>query len=93
MRSSGNSPMPTRMPLVKGIFSSPAARIVSRRTPGCFVGEPWWTTRSGFVDSSMRPCDARDLAQPGEIVRLSITPMFVCGRRPRSSARSHAHAT
>jgi hypothetical protein len=27
----GVSPMPTRIPLVKGIFSSPAARIVSSR--------------------------------------------------------------
>ena len=41
MRSAGDSPIPTRIPLVKGIFSSPAARIVPRRTSGCFVGEPW----------------------------------------------------
>ena len=34
------SPMPTRIPLVNGIRSSPAARIVSSRRCGCFVGEP-----------------------------------------------------
>ena len=41
IRSAGLSPIPTRIPLVKGILSSPAARMVSRRTSGCFVGEPW----------------------------------------------------
>jgi hypothetical protein len=32
--------MPTKMPLVNGIRSSPASRIVSKRLSGCFVGEP-----------------------------------------------------
>ena len=40
IRSSSVSPIPTRMPLVKGIRSSPAASIVARRRAGCFVGEP-----------------------------------------------------
>ena len=34
------SPIPTRIPDVNGILSSPAARIVSSRTRGSFVGEP-----------------------------------------------------
>ena len=92
MRSSGDSPMPTRIPLVNGIFSSPAARIVSSRTAGCFVGEPWCTTRSGLTDSSISPCEAvtsRSRARSS----FEIAPMFVCGSSPRSSARSHAHAT
>ena len=57
-RSSGVSPMPTRIPLVNGIRSSPAARIVSSRRSGCLVGDPWCTTRSGFTDSSISPCEA-----------------------------------
>ena len=40
-RSSSLSPMPTRIPVVNGIRSSPASRIVSSRLSGCFVGEPW----------------------------------------------------
>ena len=43
---------------MNGIRSSPAARIVSSRRSGCFVGEPWWTTRSGLIDSSISPCEA-----------------------------------
>ncbi len=34
---------PTRIPLVNGIRSSPAAPIVSSRRAGCLVGEPAWT--------------------------------------------------
>ncbi len=40
IRSASDSPIPTRIPLVNGIFSSPAVRIVSSRTAGCLVGEP-----------------------------------------------------
>ena len=40
IRSSSVSPIPTRIPLVNGIFSSPAAAIVSIRRAGCLVGEP-----------------------------------------------------
>ena len=43
---------------MNGIRSSPAARIVSSRRSGCFVGEPWWATRSGLTDSSISPCEA-----------------------------------
>ena len=60
MRSCSVSPMPTRIPLVNGILSSPAARIVSRRRAGCLVGEPACTvsiSRSD-TDSSISPCEA-----------------------------------
>ena len=52
--------MPTRIPLVKGILSSPAASIVARRFAGCLVGEPAWTVSisRSEVDSSIRPCEA-----------------------------------
>ena len=60
IRSSSVSPMPTRMPLVKGIRSSPAASIVSSRAAGCFVGEPACTVsiRRSDTDSSIRPIEA-----------------------------------
>ena len=77
--------MPTRIPLVNGIFSSPAARIVSSRTAGCLVGEPWWATRSGLVDSSIRPWTAVTSRSRARSV-ASSTPRLVCGSRPRSSA-------
>src|SRR3954470_555440 len=92
IRSSGVSPMPTRMPLVNGIFSSPAVRIGSRRSAGSLVREPWWATRSARVDSSMRPCEA---VTPRSRVR-SARPSarsFVCGSSPRSRARSQDQIT
>ena len=59
-RSSSVSPIPTRMPLVNGICSSPAASIVSRRRAGCLVGEPAWTVSisRSEIDSSISPCEA-----------------------------------
>src|SRR4051794_33534060 len=92
IRSSGVSPMPTRMPLVNGILSSPAARIVCRRNAGSFVGEPWWATRSARVDSSMSPCEAVTPRSRARSSRLRA-PRFVCGSRPRSSARSQHQTT
>ncbi len=84
--------MPTRMPLVNGILSSPASRIVSSRSSGCLVGEPWCTTRSGFTDSSISPCEAVTCRSRSSSSRVQ-TPTFVCGSIPRSRARSHAQAT
>ena len=92
MRSSGVSPMPTRMPLVNGIFSSPAARIISSRRSGCLVGEPWWATRSGLIDSSISPCEAVTSRRRSSSSRVQ-TPMFVCGSMPRSIARSQVQTT
>ena len=92
MRSSGLSPIPTRIPLVNGMRSSPAARIVSRRTAGCLVGEPWWTTSSGLTDSSIRPCEAvTSRSRPSS--SADSAPRLVCGSMPRSIARSQAQAT
>ena len=90
--SSTLSPIPTRIPVVKGMRSSPAARMVSRRTSGCLVGEPWWTTRSGFTDSSIRPCEAVTSRRRARSA-FGIAPMLVWGSMPRSSARSHVQAT
>ena len=91
IRSSSDSPMPTRIPLVNGIFSSPAVRIVSSRTAGCLVGEPWWATRSGLVDSSIRPWLAVTARSRARSVASSV-PRLVCGSTPafeRLLARPH----
>ena len=60
IRSSSVSPIPTRIPLVNGIRSSPAASIVSSRRAGCLVGEPAWTVSisRSETDSSISPCEA-----------------------------------
>ena len=69
-RSSSVSPIPTRIPLVNGIRSSPAASIVSSRRAGCLVGEPG-------VDGLHQPLGdglehqalgGRHLAQPGQVL-------------------------
>ena len=94
IRSSSLSPMPTRIPLVNGIFSSPAAAIVSIRTAGCLVGEPACTvsiSRSD-ADSSISPCEAVTSRSRARSARSS-TPRLVCGSSPRSSACSHVHTT
>ena len=92
IRSSSVSPIPTRIPLVNGIFSSPAARIVASRASGCLVGEPWWATRSGLIDSSISPCEAVTSRRRARS-SFDRTPRLVCGSSPRSSARSQTQAT
>ena len=59
---------PTRIPLVNGMRSSPAARIVSSRAAGCLVGEPWWTTRSRVDRLEHQPLRRGHLAQPREVL-------------------------
>ena len=57
-RSARSSPMPTRMPVVNGIASSPAASSVASRRAGCLSGAPRWHGRSARSDSSIIPCEA-----------------------------------
>ena len=84
--------MPTRIPLVNGMRSAPEAAIVASRFSGCLVGEPWWTTRSGLMLSSIRPCDAvTSRSRPRS--SAPRTPRLVWGRIPRSSARSQTQTT
>ena len=94
IRSSSVSPIPTRIPLVNGILSSPAASIVAIRCAGCLVGEPACTvsmSRSA-TDSSISPCDAVTARNRDRSARPS-TPRLVWGSSPRSSACSHTHTT
>ena len=77
---------------MNGIFSSPAAAIVSIRRAGCLVGEPWWTTRSSVTDSSISPCDAvtsRSRARSPAVKHAEVRVR----QQPRSSACSHVHTT
>ena len=67
-RSAGSSPIPTRIPLVNGIRSSPAQRIVSRRARGCLrrralVGDEVVAHRLEH-----QPLRRGDLAQPREVL-------------------------
>ena len=94
IRSSSVSPIPTRIPLVNGILSSPAAAIVSIRRAGCLVGDPACTVSisRSETDSSISPWEAVTSRSRARSSRPS-TPRFVCGNSPRSSARSHTHTT
>ena len=93
IRSSRVSPIPMRIPLVNGIASSPASRIVSRRRAGQLV-------RRGPVRPAPRaePLRGRLEHDPhrGETGRSAsssarvITPGLRCGRRPVSSSTSRA---
>ena len=57
IRSSRVSPIPTRMPVVNGIASSPAASRVARRRSGVLSGDPAWQSRSSRSVSSIMPWD------------------------------------
>ena len=50
--------MPTRMPLVNGILSSPAARMVARRSLGVLGRRALVGDQVGLTDSSISPCEA-----------------------------------
>ena len=72
IRSSRVSPMPMRIPVVKGMRSSPASRIVSSRTAGPLVGRA--EVRAAALREAVGgrlehdPLRRRDLAQRGELV-------------------------
>ena len=88
IRSSRVSPIPTRIPLVNGIASSPAIRIVSSRRAGSLSGDaqcgpPRAASRSAVV-SSMIPIDAATGRSATSSSRV-ITPGFRCGSSPVSS--------
>ena len=50
-RSARVSPMPTRMPVVNGMASSPAASRVASLRSGVLSGDPRWQSRSASVSS------------------------------------------
>ena len=63
------SPIPTRIPLVNGIRSSPAASIVSSRRSGAWSASPAWTVSIRRSDRlEHQALRGGHLAQPGEVV-------------------------
>ena len=58
MRSRRVSPMPMRIPVVKGTACAPARAIMSMRTAGTLLaqpkcGPPFWPSRTALVSSMM----------------------------------------
>ena len=54
-RSARVSPIPIRMPVVKGMDRRPAASSVATRRSGVLSGDPRWAARSARSDSSIIP--------------------------------------
>ena len=83
MRSARFSPMPTKMPVVKGICSSPANSRVSKRRCGTLSGAPRWHSRSSRRVSTIMPCEGetrRNIANSS----LYNAPALAWGSRPVS---------
>ena len=57
-RSARDSPMPTRIPVVKGMPSSPAASRVASRRSGVLSGAPRWQSRPALSVSIIIPWEA-----------------------------------
>ena len=87
-RSSRVSPIPINRPVVNGMSSSPASRMVSRRASGRLSGLAQWARPrpSSRVEdcSSMIPWDALTLRRAASSSRLS-TPGLAWGTRPVSA--------
>jgi hypothetical protein len=79
-RSSSLSPMPTRMPLVNGMRSSPAARIGPAAAPVLGRASPGGRRGRGLTLRASAP-GSGDLAQPRRSPRLS-TPRLCAGAAP-----------
>ena len=88
-RSDRDSPIPTRIPVVNGIASSPAQRSVASRRSGSLSGAPRCAARSGFSDSIIIPCDGDTRRSVARSSRPSA-PAFACGSSPVSSSTACA---
>ncbi len=81
------SPIPTRIPVVNGIASSPAASSVARRREGSLSGAPRCAARPSASDSSIMPW----LAVTGRSAASSSAynaPVLACGSSPVSVTTS-----
>ena len=92
-RSGRVSPIPMRMPVVKGTASSPASRSVASLGPGRLSGEPKCgpprQASRGDRLSSMIPCETETRRSAAISSRVS-TPGLTWGSRPVSSNTSRA---
>ena len=94
-RSSSVSPIPTRIPLVNGIFSSPGRRGSS---PGAAPGAWSASPRARSASAARRPTRASAPARPSPRAaapdpRARARRGSCAASRPRSSARSHVQTT
>ena len=91
-RDARDSPKPTRMPVVNGMASSPAASSVARRRAGTLSGAPRWAASPSSSDSIIMPWDGltarRRARSPGD-----SAPALAWGSRPVSSSTSAHMAT
>ena len=81
-RSSAVSPIPTRIPVVNGIRSSPAASIVASRTSGCLLGDPLVSHEAGVDRLEHQSLRSRDLTQSGEVPRADRADVRVREKPP-----------
>ena len=92
MRSSGDSPMPTRIPLVNGMRSSPAARIVLEPRRRVLGRRALVHDQVGVDRLEHQPLRGGDLAQPRQLVarcRRRRSCAAACrARAPRSQAQA-----
>ena len=91
-RSARDSPMPTRIPVVKGMPSSPAASRVASRRSGVLSGAPRWQSRPALSVSIIIPCDA-DTARSRASSAAGRAPALAWGSRPVSASTSPHMAT
>ena len=89
MRSSRVSPMPTKIPVVNGICSSPAHSNVSRRRCGILSGAPRWHSKSSRNVSIIIPCEGDTERSICSSSRYNA-PAFACGNKPVSCSTNWA---
>ena len=86
-RVARSSPMPTRIPVVKGMDSSPAASSVASRRAGALSGACRCAASAGSSDSSIIPwlaeASRRSASSSG-----NSAPALACGSSPVSSTTS-----
>ncbi len=93
MRSCSVSPIPTRIPLVNGIRSSPAARIVSRRRAGMLGRRARMHRLHQALGDRLehQPLRGGHLAQPREILAREHAEVRVRQQAPLERALAHPH--
>ena len=93
IRSSSVSPIPTRIPLVNGIFSSPAAAIVSIRRAGCLVGEPGVHGLHQPLGHRLQhqPLRGGHLPQPRQVLAAQHAQVRVRQQPPLERPLAHPH--
>ncbi len=82
-----SSPIPTKMPVVKGMASSPAASSVASRRAGSLSGALRWAARSPRSDSSIIPWLA-DTRRRRASSSGKSAPALAWGSSPVSSTTS-----